>query len=160
MSIIVSLDPSTKSTGYAVFKDNTLIDKGVFQSKSKDVLERIWHIQNEVVELIRYYEPDNMAMENVMITMSAPTAKSLLGLELILELEAYKHKIPCTLIRPSSWRKTLGLSNSPKLNRAAKKQEAIDYVNKKYNLNEKTDDITDAICIGEAFLKEKKEDTN
>ena len=150
--ILIALDESTVSTGFSVFKNNELIDYGVIQSKSKNVIERIDMIITEINKLIDKYAPNKIVAENVMITMSAPTAKALLGLELLIELNAFQKNIPCFLIRPSSWRKILGLSNSPKLKRADKKKETMEYIKNKYGIEEKIDDICDAIAIGTAYL--------
>ena len=79
-----------------------------------------------------------------------------MGLELILELKAYNNNISYKLIRPSSWRKTLGLSNRNKTNRKQKKKETMEYIKNKYNLNEILEDEADAICIGESYIKENK----
>lgn len=157
MGILIALDESTTSTGYAIFKDKELIDYGAIVQKSKDknILERVSNIIDEIEDLLGYYEPNDIVLENVQITMSAPTAKSLMGLQFIIELMAFRKNIKCTTVRTAHWRKVLGLSNSPKINRAAKKQEAMDYVKNKYNIDEKIDDVTDAICIGECYLKEE-----
>lgn len=152
--ILIALDESTKSTGYAVFKDEKLIDKGAFQEEDKNVLKRVNNILGKIDDLIDYYEPDNIVIENVQITLSAATAKSLMGLQFAIELLCYRKGINCTSIRTPHWRKVLGLSNSPKINREEKKQQTINYVKERYQIDEKIDDITDAICIGECFLKE------
>lgn len=152
--ILLSIDESTTSTGYAIFKDKKLINYGVITQQSKNVLERVNNIVSEINDIIEKYIPTDIVIENVQITMSAPTAKSLMGLQFIIELLAFKKNIKCTTIRTAHWRKVLGLSNSTKLNRAEKKKQAIDYVKLKYNIEEEIDDITDAICIGECFIKE------
>ncbi|MGE9950112.1 hypothetical protein [Coprococcus catus] len=54
-------------------------------------------------------------------------------------------------IRPSSWRKAINLKQNKNIKREQLKQEAIDYVKEKYNI-EVNDDIADAICIGDAVL--------
>ena len=51
-------------------------------------------------------------------------------------------------IRPTQWRKAIGIKQS-KLKRAQLKELSIKYVLEKYKL-EVSDDIADAICIGEA----------
>lgn len=155
--ITISLDESTTSTGYAVFENKKLIDYGVFTHKSKNVIERINYMFNRIEDMLEYYEPNNIAIENVQITLSAPTAKSLMGLQLIIELLAYKKGINCESIRTTSWRKILGLSNSPKLKRQEKKQQTIDYVENKYNIKIDKDDVSDAIAIGTAYIMEKGE---
>lgn len=155
-NIIISLDESTKSTGFAVFKNNELIDYGAIQENSKDVLERVNDILDRINSMIDEYKPNIVIVENVQITMSAPTAKALMGLQFAIELMCYKTNIECTSIRTAHWRKVLGLSNSPKLKRTDKKKEAMEYVKNKYNIDEKIDDVTDAICIGESYIKENK----
>ena len=50
--ILIALDESTTSTGYAVFRNSTLIEHGIFSSKSKDVLERVSYIMEEIEKLI------------------------------------------------------------------------------------------------------------
>lgn len=153
-NIVISFDESTTSTGYAIFINGELKDYGAFIEKSKNVLERVSNIMNNIRDLIEYYSPTDVAIENVQITMSAPTARSLMGLQFMIELLCYQNNIPYTLIRPSSWRKSLGLSNSPKLKRVDKKKETIEYIKNKYGIDEKIDDICDAIAIGESYIKE------
>lgn len=154
-NILISIDPSSKSTGYAIFKNEILIDYGVIQELSSNILERINNIDLKIEQIINKYKPTDLAIENVQITMSAPTAKALLGLQLLLELKAYKHNIQYSLIRPTHWRKVLGLSNSKNMKKEDKKREAIQYVKNKYKISTDINDITDAICIGECYIKEK-----
>lgn len=154
--ILIALDESTTCTGYAVFNNGELIEHGAFSFKSKDVLERVSFIMEEIEKLISRYEPNNMIIEDVQITMNAATAKSLLGLQFMIEIYAHRNNIQCETIRTTKWRKILGLSNSRTLDRKAKKQETIDYVKNKYGIEVVKDDESDAIAIGTAFLLEKE----
>lgn len=154
--ILIALDESTTSTGYAVFKNSTLIEHGIFSSKSKDVLERVSYIMEEIEKLIKKYKPSDMIIEDVQITMNAATAKSLLGLQFMIEIYAHRNNISCETYRTTKWRKILGLSNSRTLDRKAKKQETIDYVKNKYKIEVLKDDESDAIAIGTAYLLEKE----
>lgn len=155
--ILIALDESTTCTGYAVFDDSELIEHGTFSFKSKDVLERVSLIMEEIENLIDTYKPDNMIIEDVQITMNAATAKSLLGLQFMIEVYAHRNNISCETYRTTKWRKILGLSNSRALDRKAKKQETIDYVKDKYGIEILKDDESDAIAIGTAYLLEKEE---
>lgn len=150
--ITIGIDPSTKSTGIVVFKDSELIDYEIVKENSKNVLERVDNIIVEIENKIKEYNPDNVVAENVQITMSAPTAKSLMGLQFMIELICYRHNIECKTIRPSSWRKILGLSNSPKTNRKEKKAEAMQYAIDKYGIEIDSDDLSDALCLATAYL--------
>ena len=154
--ILIALDESTTCTGYAVFNDDKLIKHGLFALKSKDVLERVSYIMEEIEKLIKAYKPDNMVIEDVQITMNAATAKSLLGLQFMIEVYAHRNNISCETYRTTKWRKILGLSNSRSLDRKAKKQETIDYVKDKYGIDVLKDDESDAIAIGTAYLLERK----
>ena len=49
MGVIIALDESTVSTGYAVFKNNNLIECGAIVQKSKNVLERVHNIMKEII---------------------------------------------------------------------------------------------------------------
>lgn len=154
--ILIALDESTTCTGYAVFNDSELIKHGLFALKSKDVLERVSYIMEEIEKLIKTYKPDNMVIEDVQITMNAATAKSLLGLQFMIEVYAHRNNISCKTYRTTKWRKILGLSNSRSLDRKAKKQETINYVKDKYGIDVLKDDESDAIAIGTAYLLERK----
>ena len=110
MGVIIALDESTVSTGYAVFKNNNLIECGAIVQKSKNVLERVDNIMKEINNLISKYQPNDMVIENIQITMSAPTAKALMGLQFMIEMLSYQKNIKCTSIRTTHWRKVLGLS--------------------------------------------------
>lgn len=155
--ILIALDESTTSTGYAVFKNSTLIEHGIFSSKSKNVLERVSYIMEEIEKLIKKYKPSDMIIEDVQITMNAATAKSLLGLQFMIEIYAHRNNISCGTYRTTKWRKILGLSNSRTLDRKAKKQETIDYIKNKYDIEILKDDESDAIAIGTAYLLEREE---
>ena len=153
--ILIALDESTTCTGYAVFANGELIKHGIFSFKSKDVLERVSLIMEEIENLINTYKPNNMVIEDVQITMNAATAKSLLGLQFMIEVYAHRNNISCETYRTTKWRKILGLSNSRSLDRKAKKQETIDYLKDKYGIDVLKDDESDAIAIGTAYLLER-----
>lgn len=154
--ILIALDESTTCTGYAVFDNGELVKHGLFSLKSKNVLERVSYIMEEIEKLIKEYKPNNMIIEDVQITMNAATAKSLLGLQFMIEVYAHRNNISCGTYRTTKWRKILGLSNSRTLDRKAKKQETIDYVKNKYGIEVLKDDESDAIAIGTAFLLERE----
>ena len=104
-----------------------------------------------------------MIIEDVQITMNAATAKSLLGLQFMIEIYAHRNNIQCETIRTTKWRKILGLSNSRTLDRKAKKQETIDYVKNKYGIEVLKDDVNGSKILSRKeprwqILKRKKEE--
>ena len=63
--MILSLDLSTKSSGWAVFEDGELMDHGCITSASTDLIKRI-HIMTDAIEqLLNKYEIKTIIVEEV-----------------------------------------------------------------------------------------------
>ena len=54
--MILALDASTTSTGYAIFDNGVLIDRGVIRPKGGDVKERIKYVYWAIRVLFEKYE--------------------------------------------------------------------------------------------------------
>ena len=52
---ILSLDLSTKSSGWAVFENDNLIDYGCITSSSTDLIKRIQIMTNGIKEILEKY---------------------------------------------------------------------------------------------------------
>ena len=63
--VILSLDPSTKSTGWAVFTDGSLTDYGVITAGSTNLFHRIDKMIEEINNIIVKYNPVDVALEDV-----------------------------------------------------------------------------------------------
>lgn len=63
--MILSLDLSTKSSGWAVFENGELMDHGCITSASTDLIKRI-HIMTDAIEqLLNKYEIKTIIVEEV-----------------------------------------------------------------------------------------------
>lgn len=67
------------------------------------------------------------------------------------------NNIQYSVYKATFWRKVLKFKQSRGIKRPELKQQAKDYVFNKYNLKLK-EDLCDAICIGEAFIIDKKDE--
>ena len=152
---ILSLDLSTKSSGWAIFRDTMLIDSGCITSSSLDLLKRI----NVMIEgfndiLVKHSDITKVIAEEVRPEnglQNIKTHRALMWLQggIALALYAFNKKLELDLIYPSSWRAAIGIKTGRGVRRSSLKEKDIQFVKENYNLDV-NDDIADAICIGYA----------
>lgn len=76
--IILSLDVSTVSTGWCVFKEDKLFKFGVIKIKNTvDIHERMIILRDKIEELLIKYVPTEVVIEDVWLGKNPKTAKTL-----------------------------------------------------------------------------------
>lgn len=153
--VVLSLDQALKTTGYAVFENETLIECGKFTINANATMgERLASFKKEILGLKESYNVDTIIFEQIQLQNgNAKTFQHLAYVQAMLFYFCYQHNIKHEVYEASHWRKVLGGGFGRK--RAEQKQKAIDVVQQKYQI-EVDSDIADAICIGCAYLKEKR----
>lgn len=164
MSNILSLDLSTKSSGWSVSINNNLKDYGCIQSSSTDVIKRIFIMRNAIKEIIQKYKIEQIVLEEVRTDyQNVHTYKILTWLQAAIVFVAYEidPQIKIEYVQASSWRSKIGIHTGRGIKRETLKIEDIKYVKNKYNIDA-NDDICDSICLLDAYLKDnqKKEEIN
>lgn len=149
--MILALDASTKSTGYAIFENKNLITSGCIASASADVYKRI-HIMRDNLDmiLIRYPEIDQIVLEEVLPEQkNQHTFKMLIYLQAAIEFLVWEKypKLKITYILPNSWRSKCGIQTGRGIKRETLKAADIAFVKNTYGLSV-NDDEADAIGIG------------
>lgn len=162
---ILSLDSATHKTGWATFENVNgcwIVDSGLFRAKaSSNATTRMEDIFKQIKEKAEEFKPDYIIFEDspgvsIKITrMLSRLHGCIIALAIINDTGLYEYL-------PSQWRSIMGFKGSTK--REAQKINAIEYVNAKYGTHHEydpsdrsgSDDICEAICIGEAFIKERK----
>lgn len=154
MAKVISLDQSTRCSGYAFFLNGEYVESGVIDmSKSKlDTDERSFEMAKELWEVMRKYKPNVIILEDVQKQTSVAIVKILARLQGMLIGYAEAHGAKVHILLPSQWRKAVEFNQGPKVKRAELKQQSIDYVKEHYDLA-LTDDESDAICLGVAAHK-------
>ena len=149
---ILSLDLSTKSSGWAVFENGILLDYGCITSSSLDLLKRINIMIAGLEEVIQKHPEiehiyaEEVRPENGMQNLK--THRALMWLQGGVALMLYKYnKKEMELIYPSSWRAAIGIKTGRGIKRTSLKEKDMQFVKENYNLDV-NDDIADAICIG------------
>ena len=149
----LSLDLSTKSSGWAVFKDKDLQDSGCFVDGSANVLKRIIYMTSRIEELICTNDIDEVIIEEVLpedVRHNQKVYKSLMYLQASVVLMLFKHNLNANFFTSSEWRKKCGIHTGAGIKRDTLKAADINFVKEHYN-KDVNDDIADAICIGYAY---------
>lgn len=152
---VLSFDQSSVKTGYAVFVDGVLSDYGIIDvSKEKDLSIRFSSMCLKIIDLMTILSPTEVVFEDVSLQTNASTLTVLARLQGALMLASVLHTTPFMVYKPSAWRKKLGFTQGRGVARKDLKAQAIAYVKEHYGTTVK-EDISEAICIGAAYLSEQ-----
>ena len=150
---LLSLDQSSKVTGYAVFIDGELKTYGKIDLKDSDVGIRLTQLRKELIKLIMDNDIDYIAFEDIYMdgqkVNNVQTFKVLAEVfgvcyELFTELE-----IPCEAVLAGTWKSTLGIKGKT---RPEQKKGAQEYVKTRFQVNV-IQDVADALCIGAHIIR-------
>lgn len=158
---ILSFDQSSAKTGYAYFENNDLIQYGLIDCSSNKKNKEDNHtgleaMMKEIGDTITHFHPDIVIMEDTIMQSNAVTLKKLAKLQGMIIYKCYIDNIKLEVSFPAHWRKELGMSQTKdgkKLKRPQLKQLALNYVKDTFEIDV-SEDVADAICIGEAYINE------
>jgi Holliday junction resolvasome RuvABC endonuclease subunit len=155
---ILSLDASTKSTGYAIYEGNTLKTYGCITSSSTDLFKRIHKMVDEIKPLIQEYQIDKIILEEVRPDdigghSNLATHKALMYLQgaICMMVHDTYPKVTTDYLYPSEWRKCCKIKTGRGVVRETVKQRDIRFVEETFGIKV-NDDIADAIGLGYAHL--------
>ena len=152
--IILALDPSSKSTGWSIFNNDSLVTYGVITAGSTNLFHRIDKMVEEINKIIIEYKPTEVVLEDVIpadVKHNNNVFNALKYLQgYILHTLDDNKIIDITFYTSSEWRSKCGIGTGPGIKRGSLKPQDIAFVKKYYNKNV-NDDIADAICIGYAY---------
>ena len=152
---ILALDQSSRTSGWAIFKNDQLFAYGHFTFIDNEEGIRLHKIREKISALIAEYEIQELVFEDIYMDgqhiNNVSTFKKLAEVFGIVWELGISLKLPTTPVLSGTWRSTLGIKGRtrPEQKRAAKK-----YVLNTYN-KKATEDECDAICIGAHYIKQK-----
>ena len=159
MGKILSLDTSSKVTGYAVFNNGKLIRySSIDKSDIKNGDDRMQDMVRCLIILIEREAPDVVVIEETVVTRNPQTQRMLsMILGAVFGVCVSNHFNYCSL-RPTQWRKAVR-SDDEKLPRKRDELKlwSINKVAELFDINDISDDISDAILIGQAFININQE---
>ena len=146
--IVVGIDPSLTSTGYAVLDNGKLKDYGTIKTKTGDGEneDRINTILYKIVQIITKECADYIVIERPAFLMnnSIRVVQDLAGLYYVILCKLRRLGYLVVPVMPAEWKKKLQVKGR---NRQEQKQSSISKVKELYNVNVKSNDESDAICI-------------
>jgi hypothetical protein len=167
-AVILALDISSVSTGWSVFKDGKLYEKGkIDTSKIKKHGERLICFEKELKALYKKYKPTIFAAEDVFVGRSPKVHKILSlyhGIAYKLAFERLKDD-PLVLYE-GEIRNIISEHFNVVLRKTGEKAKVLtfNFINAHYNLGYDFDshnDITDAIAVGLAVsIVEDRDEKN
>lgn len=150
---IFSVDQSSTLSGYCLF-DGKIIEKGIIDKhdiKESDI--RIGEMSSAICAKIEEYKPDMVVIEGIQSQGSIATVILLARLQGMILGYCYAHGIETKILAPSKWRSQLSFRQGSGVKRDALKQQAVDYIAKKFGINDVPIDMGEAICIAVAADK-------
>lgn len=154
---LMGVDSSTAKTGVSVFTDGCytnafLIDK----SKIKDTSEKFNQMCLNIVSVLNNEKPDIVVIERMHTLRNADSFRKLCKIMGIVQGWCILNNSEYIEMSPTEWRKLVA-NDDEKIPRKRDELKlwSVDKVRCKYDI-EVTDDISDAICIGEAYINRYK----
>ena len=151
---VLAIDPSTKSTGLAVFSDQELKHYECIAASSTNLFKRIHKMADNIDRVIEDYNIDKIIMEEVIPTdvhNNQSVFKALMYLQGFIMEVFDKHNITPVLMTSSEWRKKCGIHTGRGILRESLKPKDIQFVQSQFGIKV-NDDIADAICLGFAAV--------
>ena len=152
MGKILALDTSTKATGYAIFYNGKLYRYASIEVNNKDPQERMATMVYKIITLIEREAPDVVVIEETVVPRNPQTQRMLtMILGAVFGACVCNNFNYCSL-RPTQWRKAVHADEYLPRKREELKVWSLDRVKSLYDIDNITDDVSDAILIGQAFL--------
>lgn len=159
MKRIMSIDQSSRVTGWAIYDNERLTEWGHFSiPANKTIGQRLKSFHQHLIELLDFYNVEQLYFEGIQLQNgNAETYKKLAMIQGMVFFTCDIKQVPCTELMPSHWRKIIGEKHNWKFgrSRAEQKQKAAEFVKKQFNVCP-TEDECDAICLGLAGIYEEK----
>ena len=151
---LLSLDISTKNTGYAIFENDKLIESGVLVSDDKYLENRLIEMKYNIIKLCKESDISMMVTEQEQQHINSTVTIALSKLQGVFRCLSDDLKIPYLFVPINKWRIDVGIKHN--LKREILKQLAIEKVKELYGLETTSDDEAESILIGRWFLNNRK----
>lgn len=153
--ILLALDQASRTSGYAVFNNQDLIDSGTFTLTSDNIGERLVAYRKQLEHLIEKYDIDEVAFEDIQMQTqinNVQTFKILAEIFGVTQEYLTEQKYFYHIVSSNTWKSKLNIKGRTRLEQKKNAQQwVLDTYNKKVSQDE-----SDAICLGASIVNEKK----
>ena len=150
---LLALDQASHVTGYAIFENDKPIVVSHFNAKGKDIADRLVSIRQTVLKLIKDYNIDTVAFEDIQlqnnVVQNVKTFKMLAEVFGVIQETLQEIGIDYYIIPPVVWKSTVGIAGK---GREKEKPLAQQYIVNTYGIH-CTEDEADAACLGTHVIK-------
>lgn len=160
MKKLLALDQASHVTGYAVFEDNKPVVISHFTARGDDLGKRLEQIRNNIINLIKQYNIDTVAFEDIQLQDIAGSKEvGIKTFKMLAEVFGVVHElvnelqIDYYIVPPIVWKATIKIAGK---GRTAEKKLAQKWVVDNYGLK-CTEDEADAACLGTHVIKKENE---
>lgn len=154
---LIGIDSSTTKTGMSIFREGRFISvKLIDLRKMKNAEERIDEMIRRILWNLELIDPDVVYQEYSWVKRNPKTAIQLTLIIGAVRGWCVNNGVQFRTVMPAEWRKLTSQNGGE---RDDLKQQTKDFVKEKFNIETKTDDEADAICIGLAgcLMEDKNE---
>ena len=149
---LLSLDTSTSSSGWALFVNGKYKDSGVIDLKKvKNTSERLKTMIIKLRALIDYCSPTVVAIETPVVCRNPLTQRMLSMIFGIVYGKCAEDGIEFYELRPTEWRKLIDSNKKPRRREELKEWSKLK-VKELFGIKDVSDDVSDAILIGQAYV--------
>lgn len=160
---LLALDQASHTTGYAVFEDGKPVVISHFTARGDDLGKRLEQIRNNIINLIKQYNIDTVAFEDIQLQDIAGSKEvGIKTFKMLAEVFGVVHElvnelqIDYYIVPPIVWKATFKIAGK---GRKVEKKLAQEYVLATYGMN-CTEDEADATCIGAHIIKKQGSEFN
>lgn len=150
----LAIDASSKSSGIAIFEEGKLIHYECIIKTSADSLKRIEEMAKRIRQVYDQFQPTNIIMQDILpqdVKHNQNAYKVLIYLQAAVVLSLHQTGAVVQFTTASHWRSICGIKTGPGIKRDSLKLASKHLVKNIYNIDV-NDDISDAICIGMAYI--------
>ena len=152
---ILGIDPGTMVMGYGVIESGddevSLVEYGAFSGPPQSpVAERLSHIYNQLLEVIRRHRPDAVAVEQPFFAKNARSALAIGRAQAVAMLAAAGQGIPAAEYTPAQVKQRVadyGASGKEQVQEMVRLQLGLDEV-------PRPDDAADALAVAICHVRE------
>lgn len=151
---LMSIDSSTNTTGYAFFINGVLKSYSTCDySYIKNTQKRIDSMILFICEMIENERPDIVVTELTVVNRNTEAQRNLTMILGAIRYKCLELKIEYHSLRPTEWRKLIK-NKDEKIPRKREelKKWSINKIRENYNIETHSDDLSDAILIGQGYI--------
>lgn len=152
---ILALDQASRTSGYAIFENNELIDSGTFTLTQEDVGERLVELREKIIRFIEDNQIELVLFEDIQLqagNAGVTTYKVLAEVFGVIQELLTEKGIEYQIVHSQTWKSILNIKGR---SRPEQKKNAQMYVLNTFN-KKVSQDTADAICIGSSYIKQNE----